>query len=206
MEGGILAAREKAWVVLGRGRNPKHFDLCEVSSAGLGNPAPRQAGMPAATSQIPSYRHSADISPKQKNSMIRPLIATPAMAAKRFAFLAQATRLRMNAIGGVRTMASPPRAVRGECHPGCSSTISAIVAGATSDKPKPTRPLIGCGWSSRGGIGRPDSMPESFTFPSISSRALQNMGVDPVGRWPQSQEWRLFFGAPVSDPARRHVF
>jgi len=62
-------------------------------------------------------------------------MVVPAMAASRFAFLVHATMLAMSAIGGVRRMASPPRAERGELHPGRNTTMSTIVAGATSDRP-----------------------------------------------------------------------
>jgi hypothetical protein len=62
------------------------------------------------------------------------------MAANRFVFLTQATRLTISASGGVRSIASPPRAARGERHPGCSKTINTIVAGATNDKYSPIRP------------------------------------------------------------------
>jgi len=99
------------------------------------------------------YRQSDDISsPKKSNRIINPLITVPAMAAIRFACLTQATMLTISAIGGVRSIASPPRAVMGDPHPGRSTTINAIVAGATIDKPKPIRPVFVCGWFSRGGI------------------------------------------------------
>ncbi len=80
-------------------------------------------------------------------------MTVPAMAANRSAFLTQATMLMISATGGVRIIASPPRAVRGEPHPGCSRGISAIVAGATRDKPSPIRPEIVRGGCNRGGIG-----------------------------------------------------
>jgi hypothetical protein len=67
-------------------------------------------------------------------------MTVPAMAANRFAFPTHATMLTISAIGGVRSIASPPRAVKGDLQPGCSKTINAIVAGATNDKYKPTRP------------------------------------------------------------------
>lgn len=89
------------------------------------------------------YRQSEGSSiPKTNQRMIELLITVPAMAAKRFAFLIQATTLTMSAIGGVRSIASPPRAVMGEPHPGCNKTISAIAAGATSDKPSPAFPAF----------------------------------------------------------------
>jgi hypothetical protein len=98
------------------------------------------------------YRQSDDISsPKKNNRMIKPLTTVPAMAAIRFIFLSQATTLTISAIGGVSSIASPPRAVRGEPHPGCSRAINAIVTGATSDKPRPIRPVFACDWFSRGG-------------------------------------------------------
>ena len=113
-----------------------------------------------------AYRQRADTSPKPNNRIITPLITTPAMAAIRFAFLIQATRLTISASGGVRKIASPPRAVRGERHPGCSSTIKVIVAGAISDNPKPSRPAIGggvgCSGSSRGGMEWSVAMPVAF--------------------------------------------
>jgi len=61
-----------------------------------------------------------------------------------------ATMLMISAIGGVRMIANPPRAVGGDPHPGCKSTIRAIVAGAISDKPRPIRPALDRG----GGIHR----------------------------------------------------
>ena len=64
----------------------------------------------------------------------------PAMAANRFAFPTHATMLTISAIGGVNSIASPPRAAKGDLQPGCSKIINAIVAGATNDKYKPTRP------------------------------------------------------------------
>ena len=101
--------------------------------------------------------------------MIKPLITTPAMAAKRFAFLTQATTLTISAIGGVRSIASPPRAVKGDLHPGCSKTISAIATGAISDKASPIRPEFGCGGFSRGGIGWSAFMPKSFHIYRVAS-------------------------------------
>ncbi len=98
------------------------------------------------------YRQSDISSPKKNSRMIKPLTTVPAIAACRFVFLTQATTLTISAIGGVRSIASPPRAVRGEPHPGCSRTINAIVTGATSDNPRPIRPVFVCGWFSRGGI------------------------------------------------------
>jgi len=59
-------------------------------------------------------------------------------------------------------MASPPRAVSGECHPGCSKTISAIVTGATSDKPRPIFPEFDCGWFNSGGMGLSAFMQTNF--------------------------------------------
>ena len=98
------------------------------------------------------YRQSDNSSEPKKNSRIStPLITVPAMAARRIAFLIHAIMLTISAIGGVRNMASPPRAVRGEPHPGWSKTINAIVTGATSDKPKPIRPVFVCGWFNWGG-------------------------------------------------------
>jgi hypothetical protein len=112
------------------------------------------------------YRQSADTNPKPNSRIITPLITTPAIAAIRFAFLIQATMLTISASGGVKNRTSPPRAVRGERHPGCSSTISMIVTGATSDNPRPSRPPVGAdsgsGWSSLGGMGRTVAMQISF--------------------------------------------
>lgn len=89
------------------------------------------------------YRQSEGSSiPKTNQRIIKLLITVPAMAANRFAPRIQATMLRMSAIGGVRSIASPPRAVMGEPHPGCSRTLSAIAAGATSDKPSPAFPAL----------------------------------------------------------------
>ena len=89
------------------------------------------------------YRQSEGSSiPKTNQRIIKLLITVPAMAAKRFAFRIQAMMLTMSAIGGVRSIASPPRAVMGEPHPGCNRTISAIAAGATSDKPSPAFPAL----------------------------------------------------------------
>lgn len=70
--------------------------------------------------------------------------------------------LTMSASGGVRITASPPRAESGECHPGCSSTISKMATGATKDKPNPTFPAFDCGWFSSGGTGLPAFMLKSF--------------------------------------------
>ena len=99
------------------------------------------------------YRQSDDISsPKKNNRICKPLITVPDMAAIRFAFLTQTAMLTISAIGGVSSIASPPRAEMGETHPGCSKAINAIVAGATSDKPRPIRPVFVCGWFSRGRI------------------------------------------------------
>ena len=83
---------------------------------------------------------------------IAPLIVVPMIAARRFLFCTHATMLTMSASGGVKITASPPRAERGECHPGCSRTISPIAPGAISDKPNPTFPALGCGGFSTGGI------------------------------------------------------
>jgi hypothetical protein len=104
--------------------------------------------------------------------MIKPLITVPVMAAIRFAFLSQATTLTISAIGGVRSIASPPRAVRGEPHPGCSRAIKAIITGATSDKPRPIFPEFDCGWFNSGGIGLSAFMPRSFHICRVASMAL----------------------------------
>jgi hypothetical protein len=102
--------------------------------------------------EFPFHRQSDDSSvPRKNNRIIRPLITVPAIAAYRFAFLIHAMMLTISAIGGVRNIASPPRAVKGEPHPGCSRAITAIVAGATSDNHRPIRPMLVCGWFSRGG-------------------------------------------------------
>ncbi len=84
--------------------------------------------------------------------MIELLISVPAMAASRLAFLTHAMMLTASAIGGVTRIVSPPRAVMGEPHPGCSNIISAIVTGATRDKPRPIRPVLVCGPPGSGGI------------------------------------------------------
>jgi len=67
-------------------------------------------------------------------------MTVPAMAANRFAFLIHATMLTISAIGGVRSIASPPRAVKGDPQPGCNSNIAIRATGATNDKYRPTRP------------------------------------------------------------------
>ena len=62
------------------------------------------------------------------------------MAANRFAFLTQATMLTISAIGGVKSIASPPRAANGDPQPGCNSNVATRTANATNDKYRPTRP------------------------------------------------------------------
>ena len=81
--------------------------------------------------------------------------------------------LTISASGGVKITASPPRAEKGECHPGCSRTISAIATGATSDKPNPTLPALDCGWFSSGGTGLPAFMSKSFHICGVTSMAAR---------------------------------
>ncbi len=69
-----------------------------------------------------------------------PVMTVPMMALNRFAFFTHATMLTISATGGVRNIASPPRAGRKEPQPGCKSQIAASTAGATDDKHKPIRP------------------------------------------------------------------
>ena len=117
------------------------------------------------------YRQSDISSPKKNNKIINPLITVPDMAAIRFEFLSQATTLTIRAIGGVRRIASPPRAVRGEPHPGWSRTINAIVTGATSDKPRPIFPEFDCGWFNSGGTELSAFMQRSFHICRAASMA-----------------------------------
>jgi hypothetical protein len=72
------------------------------------------------------------------------------MAAARLPPRIHAMMLTINAIGGVRNIVSPPRAERGELHPGRKTIISTRAAGAASDKQKPTRPRFEGGTS--GGV------------------------------------------------------
>jgi len=52
------------------------------------------------------YWHSDISSPKKNKRIIKPLIAVPTMAQKRFAFLTHATMLTISATGGVRRPSS----------------------------------------------------------------------------------------------------
>jgi hypothetical protein len=102
-----------------------------------------KATMAAVNRKLTCHRQSEGSSiPKTNQRMIKLLITVPATAAKRFAFRIQATMLTISAIGGVRSIASPPRAVMGEPHPGCSKTINAMAVGATRDKPSPIFPAF----------------------------------------------------------------
>ena len=94
------------------------------------------------------------------------------MAANRLAFLTHATMLTISAIGGVSSIASPPRAVKGDLQPGCSKTINAIVAGATNDKPRPIFPAFDCGWFNSGGTGLSAFIQKSFHICRAASMAL----------------------------------
>ena len=59
------------------------------------------------------YRQSDISSPKKNNHrIIMPLMTVPMMALNRFAFFTHATMLTISATGGVRSIASPPRAVK----------------------------------------------------------------------------------------------
>jgi hypothetical protein len=69
--------------------------------------------------------------------------------------------LTINAIGGVRNIVSPPRAERGELHPGRKTIISTRAAGAASDNQKPTHPRFEGGTS--GGIW-PGPIVSTLTF------------------------------------------
>jgi hypothetical protein len=92
---------------------------------------------------LPCQRQSdGNTIPKTINRTIAPLITVPKIAARRFLFCTHATMLTMSASGGVKIIASPPRAVMGDPHPGCNRTISAIVAGAARDKYSPTLPAF----------------------------------------------------------------
>jgi len=67
-------------------------------------------------------------------------MAVPAMAAGRLAPRTHAITLTMNAMGGARNIASPPRAVMGEPHPGLAVSISTRATGAASESHSPARP------------------------------------------------------------------
>jgi len=85
-------------------------------------------------------------SPPQNSNITSVLITTPAMAAARLPPRVHPTTLTISAIGGVRNIVSPPRAERGDPHPGRKAIITTRAAGAASDSQKPTRPaLVGGG-------------------------------------------------------------
>jgi hypothetical protein len=108
--------------------------------------------------------------PPKNRKMIKPLMIKPARAAGRLAFRNQATRLTTNAAGGVRSVASPPRAVSGDPQPGRNSIIIAMTAGATSDKPRPILPAFERGWFSSGGLGL-----TGFTWPQFHNDRISSM-------------------------------
>jgi hypothetical protein len=68
------------------------------------------------------------------------LITTPAMAANRLLPRVQPTMLTINAIGGARSIVSPPRTVRPDPQPGFRVIINTSAAGATNDSHRPSRP------------------------------------------------------------------
>ncbi|MBI4023950.1 MAG: hypothetical protein HY360_03155 [Verrucomicrobia bacterium] len=86
-------------------------------------------------------------SPTKNTRIISPLIATPTMAAARLSRRTHPVMLIISATGGVRSIVSPPRAEKGEPHPGLRTNISTITAGATSESHKPTRPTLQRGLS-----------------------------------------------------------
>jgi len=92
--------------------------------------------------------------------MTSPLMMTPAIAAARFPPRVHPIMLTMRAIGGVRSIVSPPRAESGEPHPGGKTISNTNVTGATSDSQNPARPAPERG--SSGGRG-PVSVLSRFT-------------------------------------------
>lgn len=71
-----------------------------------------------------------------------PLITTPAMAAARYPPRIHPMMLTISAIGGASITVSPPRAEKGELHPGLKTIIITMTVGATSDSQKPTSPEL----------------------------------------------------------------
>jgi len=113
------------------------------------------------------YRQRLNNDSPTKNARITStLITTPAMAAARLPPRTHPLMLTISATGGVRNIVSPPRAERGDLHPGRRTTISTRAAGAASDSQKPTRPRFEGGTS--GGI-RPGSIVSmrAFRFSSL---------------------------------------
>jgi hypothetical protein len=69
------------------------------------------------------------------------LITQPLMAADRWLPRIHPRMLKTRAIGGVSSIVSPPRATKGEPHPGRKTSMNVRTAGATSDSHKPARPM-----------------------------------------------------------------